>query len=52
MEDDLEQLIKASGGDDIEFEFFVAGEKMLPNQTIYEVLKQVEIKSKRPSPLG
>jgi len=46
MEDDLEQLIKANG-DDIEYEFYVAGERMLPNQTIYEVLKNVENKAKR-----
>ena len=46
MEDDLEQLIKANG-DDIEYEFYVAGERMLPNQTIYEVLRNMENKAKK-----
>lgn len=31
IQEDLEQLIKASGGEDVEFEFYVAGEKVLPN---------------------
>jgi hypothetical protein len=46
MEDDLEQLIK-DNGDDIEYEFWVAGERMFPNQTIYEVLKTVENKARK-----
>jgi hypothetical protein len=31
----------------VEFEFFVAGEKVLPNQTIFEVLRTLENKSRR-----
>jgi hypothetical protein len=46
VNEDLEQLIKANG-DDIEFEFYVAGEPMLPNQTIYEIVRSVENKAKR-----
>lgn len=38
INEDLEELIKANG-DDIEYEFYVASERMLPNQTIYELLK-------------
>ena len=44
--EDLEQLIKANG-EDIEYEFYVAGEKMVPNQTIYEILKIVENKARK-----
>ena len=36
--DDLEWLIKANG-DDIEYEFFILGEPVPPNQTIYEILR-------------
>jgi hypothetical protein len=38
INDDLEQLIKANG-DDIEYEFFIMGELVPPNQTIYEILR-------------
>jgi len=31
VNEDLEKLIKASGGDDIEYEFFVCGERMTSN---------------------
>lgn len=49
--EDLEQLIKANG-EDIEFEFYVSGERMVPNQTIYEVLKIVENKARRTKDSG
>jgi hypothetical protein len=38
ISDDLEQLIKANG-DDIEYEFFIAGEVVPPNQTLYEIMR-------------
>lgn len=38
INEDLEQLIKANG-DDIEFEFFIMGETVRPNQTIYEIMR-------------
>ena len=50
--EDLEQLLKASGGDDIEYEFFIGGEQLLPNQTIYELLRQVESKARRQNKEG
>ena len=46
INDDLEQLIKANG-DDIEFQFFIAGEPVPPNQTIYEIMRQIESKTKK-----
>lgn len=50
ISDDLEQLIKANG-DDIEFEFYIGGEPVPPNQTIYEIMRKIESKSKKsPSP--
>ncbi len=48
INDDLEQLIKTNG-DDIEFEFFIAGDQVPPNQTIYEIMRQIESKTKKQS---
>jgi hypothetical protein len=42
---DLDELIKAAG-DDIEFEFYYNGQLLTQNQTIFEILKQAELKSK------
>lgn len=46
INEDLEQLIKANG-DDIEYEFFLNGELIAPNQTIYEVLRQADQRAKK-----
>lgn len=49
--DDLEQLIKANG-DDIEYEFFILGEPVPPNQTIYEILRQIDARQKKGQKIG
>jgi hypothetical protein len=48
---DLDELIKAVG-DDIEFEFYYNGQLLTQNQTIFEILKQAELKSKSIDPLA
>lgn len=40
---DLEELIKANG-EDIEYEFYYCGQQLIPNQTLFEVLKGCETK--------
>lgn len=51
ISDDLEQLIKANG-DDIEYEFFIMGEPVPPNQTIYEILRQIDARQKKGQKIG
>ncbi len=48
---DLDDLIKATG-DDIEFEFYYNGQLVGQNQTIFEIVKQSESKSKINDVLG
>ena len=45
LADDLEELIKQQG-EDIDFEFYYDQKKILPSQTIFEIIKDTEQKRK------
>jgi len=45
LADDLEELIRQQG-EDIDFEFYYEQRKILPSQTIFEMIKDTEQKRK------
>jgi hypothetical protein len=46
VNEDLEQLIKASG-DDIEYEFYINGDLITPNQTLFEIFRIQDNKARK-----
>jgi len=46
IDDDLEELIKQQG-EDCDFEFYFEGKQIMPNHTIFEIIKDSELKRKK-----